>query len=288
MGLPQNIIAVIFDFDETLTDDSTTALLEAHGVDTNEFWTAKLPAKLAEGWDPTLAYLTMMLEMVGGGKPLGLMTNEMLREFGGSLKFYPGLPELFAELQAVADGFPTIRPQVEIFIISGGLEEVILGSSIAAHVRKVYGCRFATNSDGVISKVKNVISFTEKTRFIFEINKGLGADGSDARTNPYEVNADLHAAQRRVPLENMIYVGDGLTDVPCFSLLKKCGGHAFGVVDPKRKGKPKKAFETLVAPARVMGAYEPKYGEEDLLGAYLRVAVSAIAQKIQLRASQAV
>jgi phosphoserine phosphatase len=288
MALPQNIIAVIFDFDDTLTDDSTTLLLDSKGIDTKEFWQVKLPAKMADGWDPTLAYLSMLLELVGDGKPLGALTNQDLQVFGATLQFYQGLPGLFADLQAVADEYPMVRPMVEIFIISGGLEEVILGSSIAKHVNKVYGCRFATDGNGVISHVKNVISFTEKTRFIFEINKGLGADGSDARTNPYEVNSDLALANRRVPLENMIYVGDGLTDVPCFSLLKKSGGYGFGVVDPKKKGKPKKAFETLVAPARVMGAYEPKYGEGDLLGEYLRNAVSAISQKILMRGSQAV
>ena len=288
MAAPQNVIAVIFDFDDTLTDDSTTQLLDAHGVDTSEFWKTKAPAKLADGWDPPLGYLSMMLEMVGEGKPLGKMTNEMLFEFGKTLKFYQGIPELFSELQEVADEYPMVRPQVEIFIISGGLEPVIRGSSIAEHVHGIYGCRFATDGDGVISAVKNVISFTEKTRFIFEINKGLGADGRDMRVKPYEVNVDLAPANRRVPLENMIYVGDGLTDVPCFSLLKKSNGLGFGVVDPTKTGKPKKAFEGLVAPARVMGAYEPKYGKDDLLGAYLRAAVSSIAQKIQLRSSQVV
>jgi phosphoserine phosphatase len=288
MGAPQNVIAVIFDFDDTLTDDSTTQLLDSHKIDTEDFWTAKLPAKMAHGWDPTLAYLTMMLELVGEGKPLGKLTNHDLRKFGETLTFYPGLPELFDELQAIADTYTMVRPRVEIYIVSGGLEEVIRGSSIAQHVKGIYGCRFDTNGDGVISAVKNVISFTEKTRFIFEINKGIGADGSDARTNPYRVNEDHAPENRRVPFEYMIYVGDGLTDVPCFSLLKKCHGHGFGVFDPTKKGKPKKAFEQLVMPSRVMSANEPRYRETDALGAFLRVAVSLIAQKMQVKAGQAV
>jgi phosphoserine phosphatase len=288
MGAPQNVIAVIFDFDDTLADDSTTQLLEQAGVDTVEFWKTKLPAMMADGWDPTLAYLSMILELVGEGKPLGKLTNEALRSFGSTLQFYPGLPGLFQDLQAIADQSSVVRPRVEIFIISGGIEEVIRGSSIAQHVNGIYGCRFATDADGVVCAVKNVISFTEKTRYIFEINKGIGAKGEDSRTNPYHVNEDCPPGNRRVPLENMIYVGDGLTDVPCFSLLKNAGGNGFGVFDPTKKGKPKKAFEQLVVPRRVMSANEPRYREDDALGAFLRVAVSSIAQRMELKAGQAV
>lgn len=283
MAAPQNVIAVIFDFDDTLTDDSTSKLLESKGVDVDDFWKKKLPAKMADGWDPTLAYMTMVLELVGEDKPLGKLTNQELCEFGATLDFYEGIPGLFADLQSIADGFTVVKPQVEIFIISGGFEEIIVGSSIAQHVNGIHGCRFADDADGVVCAIKNVISFTEKTRFIFEINKGLGADGRDTRANPYEVNLDRATSDRRVPMENMIYIGDGLTDIPCFSLLKKSGGRGFGVVDPKKAGRPKKAFETLVAPERTMGAYEPKYGEEDVLGAYIRAAVTSVAQNIQLR-----
>ncbi|MEX2315551.1 MAG: hypothetical protein WD669_00250 [Pirellulales bacterium] len=288
MAAPQNVIAVIFDFDDTLTDDSTTQLLRTYRIDTDEFWGVKQKRLVDDGWDPTLAYLSLMLEHVGDGKQLGKLSNARLREFGASLQFYPGLPDLFSELKAITTDFRLSNPKVEFYIISGGLEEVIRGSAIAAHMDGIYGCRFAENSSGVVSAIKNVISFTEKTRFIFEINKGIGADGNDSRAKPYNVNLSYTPEARRVPLANMIYVGDGLTDVPCFSLIEGSGGNGFGVFDAEGAGKAKKAWQQLLAPKRTRSLNSPKYRATDDLGAILRMAVTAMCAKIDLKCKQAV
>src|SRR5689334_18529525 len=99
MPAPQNVIAVIFDFDDTLTDDSTTRLLGMHGIDTTDFWTNRMREMTADGWDPPLGYLKLLLDHVGPGKPLGNLTNVALRDFGSHLNFYPGLPGLFDDLR---------------------------------------------------------------------------------------------------------------------------------------------------------------------------------------------
>ena len=91
MSMPQNVIAIVFDFDDTLTDDSTTKLLEKHGVDTADFWQNQMKKRTDEGWDAPLAYLTWILDNVGEGKLFGKLTNAQLREFGTTLEFYPGL-----------------------------------------------------------------------------------------------------------------------------------------------------------------------------------------------------
>jgi phosphoserine phosphatase len=288
MAAPQNVIAVIFDFDDTLTDDSTTQLLRKHNIDTNNFWGVKQKELVSDGWDPTLAYMTLILQHVGDDKPLGNLTNADLRTFGASLQFYPGLPDLFTELKASTANFKTSNPKVEFYIISGGLEEVIRGSSIAQYMDGIYGCRYAEDSRGVISAIKNVISFTEKTRFIFEINKGIGVGDVDSRKTPYDVNEACAPTVRRVPLANMIYVGDGLTDVPCFSLIESSGGNGFGVFDPEGAGKAKKAWQQLLSPKRTRSLNAPKYRLTDELGAILRMAVSAMCAKIDLKSKQAV
>ena len=82
MSAPQNVIVLIFDFDDTLTNDSTTELLKRNGVNSNEFWNEHVGKRVHNQWDPTLAYLDLLLEFVGEGKPLGNLTNEMLRKFG--------------------------------------------------------------------------------------------------------------------------------------------------------------------------------------------------------------
>jgi len=270
MSAPQNIIAVVFDFDDTLTDDSTTALLEHAGIDAADFWQVKARALIDDGWDPTPAYLKLILDNVGPRKPLGKLTNKALRKFGESLKFYRGLPALFNDLRESAREHTLSNPVVEFYIISGGLEEVIRGSSIARYMSGIWGCEFA-EANGQIAHIKTIVSFTEKTKYLYTINKGL-ADSA----GPYAVNERKDLPDRRVPFANMIYLGDGLTDVPCFSLLDHFGGRAFGVFDPKKAGSPKKAWEQLVAPKRVTSMNAPKYRKTDELGALLHAAVKGL------------
>lgn len=277
MHAPQNVIAVIFDFDDTLTDESTSKLLEAHGIDTNDFWRTKVDNLIKLGWDPSLAYLKLMLDNVGEGKPLGKLSNSALSKFGAGLEFYQGIPTLFDDLRALVSDHTISRPSVEFYIVSSGLEEVIRGSSIASHFEGIWGCRFH-EQDGYIDSIMNAVSFTEKTRFLYAINKGL----RDLRVKPYGVNEFVEEEKRRIPFRNMIYIGDGFTDVPCFSLLSKFNGTAFGVFDPRKKESPKKAWEKLVAPKRVSTMNSPRYGGDDDLGALLRAAVKNICVRMDV------
>jgi phosphoserine phosphatase len=263
MTAPQNTIAVIFDFDDTLTDDSTTAFLTAHGIDAARFWTKDMKARVDDGWDPTLGYLDLLLRHVGPDRPLGSVTLESLQAFGAKLKFYPGLPKLFDDLRAIAAEHVLSNPTVEFYVISGGLEPVIAGSKLAKWLTAFWGCRFATDPAGMINGIKRAISFTEKTRYLFEINKGLS---QHPKPGPYDVNEGMSETMRRIPFRNMIYIGDGLTDVPCFSLVQRFGGKAFGVFDPRKQDSPKKGLERLVTPRRVMSLNSPRYGKTDDLG----------------------
>jgi hypothetical protein len=269
VNAPQNIVAVVFDFDDTLADDSTTALLKSKGIDTADFWNNRAAKLIADGWDPTPAYLKLILDNVGTGKPLGKLTNAKLRDFGKTLHFYPGLPSLFRELKNEAKLHTVSNPAIEFYIISGGLEEIIRGSSIAPYMSGIWGCKFAEEK-GQIAHVRNLVSFTEKTKYLYAIHKGVTASSS-----PYSVNERIEQTDRRVPFPNMIYLGDGMTDVPCFSLLDHFGGKAFGVFDPTRAGASKKAWESLLAPKRVTSMNAPRYRKTDELGALLRAIVKS-------------
>jgi phosphoserine phosphatase len=281
MTAPQNIIAIIFDFDDTLTDDSTTQLLMRHGIDAKAFW-HECGEMASVGWDPTLAYTKRLLDYVGPGRPLKKLSNAALRDFGATLKFYPGIPQIFKDLRSIAGEHPLTNPAVEFYVISGGLEEVIRGSAIAKHFNGICGCRFA-EENGVIRFLQNAVSFTDKTRYVFEINKGLTVP---CRERPYAVNEHVAGEQRRVPLRNMIFIGDGLTDVPCFSLIHKNGGQAFGIFEPKREGSPKKAWEKLAAPQRVTTLNAPRFRKTDELGAILRATVSSLLVQLDSRTKQ--
>ncbi|HTZ95611.1 MAG TPA: HAD family hydrolase [Terriglobales bacterium] len=280
------IVALIFDFDDTLAPDSTTKLLKNGGIDTNKFW-QNARTLVEQGYDQPSAYLKLILDNVGEGKALGGLTNARLRDFGASLDrdFYPGLPGFFDEIRDdVRSNYRNI--QIEFYIVSGGLYEVVAGSAIVRkYFKAIYGCHLAGDKEeGILKFVKRSITFTEKTRFIYEIHKGL--DPRETARNPALVNKFIPQEQRRIPLSNMIYVGDGLTDIPCFSLLKSTGGLGFGVFDPKQEKKAKTALEEFLQTDRVISMHAPNYEKGADLGAILRAAVANRCTAIQLHREQ--
>lgn len=282
-----SVLAVIFDFDDTLAPDSTSALLRKHGLDPDKFWSRDVKALLDQGYDPPLAYLNLLLNNVGPGKPLGELRNSDLAEFGASLDttWFPGLPDLFRDLRSLVAEHRDIT--IEFYIVSSGLQAIIQGSDhVRGHFRGVYGCQLGEDADtGLVRYIKRCVTFTEKTRFLFEINKGISPE--DAATQPHRVNELIPAESRPVPFRNMIYVGDGLTDIPCFSVVKNGGGTTFGVFHPGQES-AKQAFQRFLDTGRVHSMHRPEYGEDGELGVMLRAAVSTVASRIGLDSARAV
>lgn len=279
-------LAVVFDFDDTLVPDSTTKLLREHGIDSRKFWKQDVKRLVQSGYDPALGYLKLLLDNIGPRKPLGQLTTKELRRFGARLDedFYPGLPNLFKELRGIAR---KTKVGIEFYVISGGLQEIVEGSSIIkANFAGVYASQLAGDTDGgVLKHVKRCVTFTEKTRYLFEINKGL--EPRKTRRNPFLVNKDVPLMKRRIPFRNMIYVGDGLTDIPCFSLVRKEGGTAFGVFNPTEEKSAKRALIEFLRPHRVISMHAPKYKKTDELGSFLRAAVATRCSKIRLELREA-
>ncbi len=289
MSQVTDIIALVFDFDDTLVPDSTTKLLRQHGIDPDRFWRVEAKALIAQGYDPPTAYLKLLFDNIGEAKPLGRLTNQQLREFGKSLDtdFYPGLPEFFDDVQqTVKANFKNI--EVEFYIVSGGLQPILEGSSVVQkYFKAAYACQLGGDTeDGSLKYIKRSITFTEKTRYLFEISKGI--DPKESSSNPYAVNKYVDEKHRRIPFSNMIYIGDGLTDIPCFSLLQKSKGMAFGVFDPTDKDKAKRALEEFLKPNRVVSMHAPQYTEDSELGAMLRTAITTRCSSIQLERTVAV
>ncbi len=282
-----SVLAVIFDFDDTLLPDSTSALLRNHGLKPDEFWTKRAKALVDQGYDPPLAYLNLLLREVGPGKPLGKLTNQLLSEFGSSLDstWFPGLPDFFEDLRSIADAHRDVS--IEFYIISGGLQAIIEGSAnVAKYFSGVYGCQLAEDPQtGVVSDIKRCVTFTEKTRFLFEINKGIPA--VQAATQPHLVNRFVSEDNRPIPFKNMIYVGDGLTDVPCFSLVEKNGGIAFGVFQSGKES-AKQAFQRFLETRRVRSMHHPDYRDDAELGSLLRAAVSTTCSNIMIQSARAI
>ncbi len=283
----REIVALIFDLDDTLVPDSTTKFLHDHGIETSDFWQNQVNPMVQQGYDPPAAWLNLLLKNVGKGKPLGELTNAALREFGRSLDstFYPGLPDFFEDVRSnVRQNYENI--EIEFYIVSGGLYDIAKGSTIVQKYFKAnYGSHLAGDAeDGILKYIKRSITFTEKTRYIFEIHKGISP--AAAWKNPILVNKFVSPEERRIPLQNMIYVGDGLTDIPCFSLLKQSGGLGFGVFDPNRESKTKEALEEFLKTDRVVSMHAPDFRPGAELGAILRAAVAQRCTAIQLDRAQ--
>lgn len=245
----QTTIACIWDFDKTLLPGyMQSPLFEAYGVDEKAFWEEvnQLPAfyqQRGHHVSPETIYLNHLLSYIRNGPMKGL-TNGRLRELGAELEFYPGLPEFFMELRTLVAEDPEFSKrdiQLEHYIVSTGLAEMIRGSAIAGHVDGIFGCEFIENPlpphflsqtelslpmDPEISQIGVIVDNTIKTRFIFEINKGTNK-------NPeIDVNAAMSYEDRRVPMDRMIYIADGPSDVPAFSVVRKGGGRTYAVYNP--------------------------------------------------------
>jgi hypothetical protein len=219
MSTPQNTIAIVYDYDLTLSPNymQEEVIFPAFGIDSRSFWKKSHELVKDLGFDNELAYMKLLLDCLGIDRP----TNARLRELGGSLRFYPGLPEMFHEFQSglLKPHHESLGIQVEHYIISSGLKILIEGSRIAPFVKAIFGCEFAEDETGRISFPKRVISHTQKTQYLFRINKGLLSMNED-------VNDHMPESVRPVPFRNMIYIGDGPTDVPCFAVVRQNGGHA--------------------------------------------------------------
>ncbi len=225
MSTPQNTIAIVYDYDQTLSPSymQDDVVFPTFGIDAKNFWRRCTELVRDGGYDSELAYMKVLLDTLGMDRP----TNAELKSLGAKLKFYKGLPEMFDEFRdglltgdQVAHGI-----KVEHYIISSGMKILIEGSRLAAYVRAIFGCEFAEDEQGRITFPKRVISHTQKTQYLFRINKGMLDMSQD-------VNDHMDADIRPIPFPNMIYLGDGPTDVPCFTVMRKNGGEAIAVYNP--------------------------------------------------------
>lgn len=273
-----DVIALVFDFDDTLAPDSTSGLLADMGVDVERFWNDEVgPLLFEQDWDPVPAYLYQMIALSRSGSH-GPITQERLADWGRRLPLHPGVETLFPRLRAmVKSQHPQV--QLEFYLISSGIGDVVRHTSIAGEFTDIWSSDFIYDEEGAIHFPKRIVSFTDKTRYLFHIQKGIV--GAASRSKPFEVNKKIAQDKLRVPFEQMIFVGDGYTDIPCFSLIRRSGGVAFGVWDPRHRDKRSRAWG-FIQEGRVSNLNQARYDEQAELYQWLEEAVESLAGRITL------
>jgi len=272
-----NKIAIIFDFDDTLAPDSTSSFLESIGVDVHDFWQNKVQSLDDDDWDPIPAYLYMMIEISGKGNT-PLITKELFKYFAQKMLFFKGVEKVFKILEKHIKQINK-NIDLEYYLISSGIGDIIRNTSIAKNFTEIWASEFHYDEKGGIKFPKKIVSFTDKTRYIFQINKGI--IGDKYKGKPFEVNKRVSKEHLRIQLENMIIVGDGYTDIPCFSLVRSYGGIAIGVYDKKNKKKWGKAWG-FIEDGRVSNLVSANYSANSDLLNTLIMAVDSIARKISM------
>lgn len=292
----RHILACIWDFDKTIIPGYMQApLFKAYGIDEESFWVEvnKLPglyAKKGIHVSKDTVYLNHLLSYVKNG-PLKGLSNQRLRELGAEIEFCPGLPDFFDQLKTSARELGEARKleiSLEHYIISTGLAEMIRGSKIAPHVDGIFACEFieqplpphytqqdelALADSGEISQIGVMVDNTIKTRFIFEINKGTN------RNAAIDVNAVVSSSDRRVPFENMIYLADGPSDVPVFSLVRKNGGVAYAVYSEESEAEFRQN-DQLHQVGRVHGYGPNDFRDSSFTPRWLRKRIEDMADRI--------
>jgi len=277
-----NIIAIICDFDDTLGDDTTNLFLKEtlkmNEDDIKNFWNKGVKKLVRKGWDPPLAYIDRILTNIKN-KHLKV-SNQDLRELGTKVRLFPGVPNVFQRLRSFVNErkeFSEAHIQIEFYIISGGFEEIIRGTSIASDMNYIFGCTFDERRGSLVAK--SVVTFTEKTKFLYAINKGIS--GSELRRRPYSVNDVILREKRRIPISNMIYIGDGPTDIPCFSTIQQNDGATVGVLKYEKKANKAtvdkwRAWAIARGDRATLGPFVPDYRESSDLYINLQMQVERV------------
>ena len=292
----QNTIACIWDFDKTLIPEyMQSPLFRRYGIDEANFWAETnglIEQYRRRGYHLAgeLGYLNHLLTYTLAG-PLAGLNNKILFDCGADIKFYPGLPEFFDRAKAFVHEKPEYQKHeisLEHYVVSTGIAQMVRGSAIAKHIDGVWACEFIENplqpgflkqnemafeAAAEIAQIGMVIDNTGKTRAIFEINKGTNKNPA------IDVNSKMQSEDRRIPLQNMIYIADGPSDVPSFAVVKGGGGRAYAVYNPE---KPEEFAQNdrLLQSGRIHGYGPADYRETSSTTQWLRMHLHQICDRI--------
>lgn len=268
-------MAICYDFDKTLSPDDmqTFTLIPSFGIDKGEFWGESNALAKTNLMDNNLAW---MYELIKYSKFKGKsLKKEYFREIGADVKLYNGVETWFKRTTeyAAKKGI-----QLEHYIISSGLKEIIEGSKIAPAFERIYASSYMYSADGVAEWPAQAVNYTNKTQYIFRIAKGFMEEYDE------RVNDSMPDEKLRIPYENIVYIGDSATDIPCMRLVKSRGGYSIGVFDPEKDNRAR--VYQLFNDGRLNFYAPADYTARGLLFSYIKQVVDEISAREKMRTEQ--
>ncbi len=243
-------VAIVYDFDGTLAEGNMQEyeFIPSLGMSVEQFWDASDALAQSNDADSVLSYMERMLT---SARQVGVpITAERLKKMGRSVNFFEGVEEWFDRINAYA-----LQRGVKLqhYVNSSGIREMVEGTAIASKFHKIYASAFLYDEKGEAYWPAVAINYTNKTQFLFKINKGIETVHDSRLVNEFSPRES-----RPIPFERMIFVGDGLTDIPSMRLVHLMGGHSIAVYDPKRSDK-KEDMMQLIREKRVHYVCEANY-----------------------------
>ncbi|MFA6943123.1 MAG: haloacid dehalogenase-like hydrolase [Bacilli bacterium] len=227
------IVAIMYDFDKTLstTDMQNYTFIPNLGMTPQEFWGSTTVFSEKSGVERILSYMYMMI--LEARKKGIKLTKEYLNTCGKNIKFFPGVSTWFKRINEYGEEKGV---KVEHYLVSSGTKEIIDGCSIIDEFTAAYGCEYYYDESGEPVWPKYAINYTQKTQFFFRIAKGVANINDDNSVNE-------KTPQLRIPYRNIVYLGDGMTDIACMTLVKKNGGRSIAVYPEKEINKVRKLYD---------------------------------------------
>lgn len=276
MALRRIPVVIAYDFDGTLAPGvmHDRNFFPALGMRGTKFFDKAKAIAREHDMDEILAYLQLMIEEANIRRiPI---TLESFIEFGRGIEFFPGVEGWFKRINEYGK---KAGVKIEHYVISSGLREMIKGTSIAGNFAYIFASGFRYNHNGVAEWPALAVNYTNKTQYLFRINKGIPNSYDNSLINQY-----VPLEERPVPFENMIYLGDGETDIPAMKMVTHQGGAAIAVFPPYKAG-ARATAEELVVRERASAAVRADYSEGKALDLLVKARIDIIAAQARFRAA---
>jgi hypothetical protein len=275
----KEIIAIVYDFDGTLSPlpMQEYTILPQIGLSAKRFWKEVKEENAANKGEEITTYMMLMLKK---SNDAGVrITSRDLGSLASEVKFFSGVRTFFPRMTDFVKSESRGKAKLRHYVISSGLKEILLKVTIKRHFQNIFASEYAYDHYGAAQYPKLVVTDTVKTQFLFRINKGR----EDITDN---INQYMPYGQRPIPFRNIIYIGDGFTDVPCMTVTTKHGGYAIAVYDPQKRRKGLSTCRELFRAGRVDFIAPADYSKGSKLEGYVKTTLRTIIQGLSFSQTQ--